>query len=241
MNSLRNYRSLFFLGLAFCIAGCDGSSSGVSQNIQRQGPPVVVVDPDGNTSIDSNNLDAALNQIPLGTIEPAEEAGLIFMREEEKLARDVYTHLSTLWTENIFDNIGRSEQTHTEAVLALLERYGIPDPVGANATGVFLDPSLQGLYDMLAARGSASLIDALYVGAEIEEIDIIDLQIRLSEVTENEDIVMVYENLMKGSRNHLRAFVRVMEREFITYDPQHLTREEYDAIINSETETGSGN
>jgi hypothetical protein len=200
-----------------------------------------VVDSDGNTTFNASNLSEALNQLPLGTIDAAEEDGLIFMREEEKLAHDVYTQLSALWAQDVFVNIASSELTHTQAVLALLERYGIPDPVGTNPVGVFVDPTLQGLHDVLVARGTASLIDALYVGAEIEEIDLVDIASRLNEVAGNDDIVLVYENLMKGSRNHLRAFVRVLESQFVTYEPQHLTLEEYDAVISSPTETGGSN
>ena len=161
------------------------------------------------------------------------------MREEEKLAHDVYTELNALWSHNTFANISLSEQTHTEAVLLLIERYAIIDPVGSNPVGVFQDPALQGLYDILLARGSATLIDALVVGAEIEEIDLVDIEDRLADVSENNDIVLVYENLMKGSRNHLRAFVRVLDQLNVPYQPQHLAQSVYDEIINSPTESGS--
>jgi hypothetical protein len=224
----------------FAMAGCDGSGSGIlALPGGPNGPPdIVEVDADGNTSVDMNSLQTEMAGIALGTISAAEGAGLVYMREEEKLAHDVYIYLDSLWHHNTFANIAISEQTHTEAVLFLLDRYSITDPVGMNGEGVFSDPALQGLYDSLTARGSASLLDALIVGAEIEEIDLIDLETRLAEVVDNEDIVLVYENLMKGSRNHLRAFVRALEQQNVVYEPQHLSQEEYDAIVHTPIETG---
>jgi len=160
-----------------------------------------------------------------------EAAGLVFMREEEKLARDVYIYLYETWGQKTFDNIASSEQTHTDAMLDLLYKYGIDDPVGDNSEGVFVDQNLQGLYDTLTASGSASLIDALLVGATIEEIDLIDIKHLVDELDGNDDIRLVYENLIAGSENHLRAFVRVLQQQGIIYTPGHLSQEEYDAIV----------
>lgn len=173
----------------------------------------------------------------LDNLSEAEVNGLLFMREEEKLARDVYIAMYALGYSKVFDNISNSEQTHTDAILTLLNKYAIPDPVGDNAEGVFVDPVLQDLYDALIVLGSPSLIEALYVGAEIEEIDILDIQKYVDEVEGNQDIVVVYESLMKGSRNHLRAFVKNLANQGVDYTPSHLSQDAYDAIINSAMET----
>jgi hypothetical protein len=173
----------------------------------------------------------------LDDLSEAEVNGLLFMREEEKLARDVYIAMYALGYSKVFDNISNSEQTHTDAILTLLNRYAIPDPVGDNAEGVFVDPVLQDLYDALIVLGSPSQIEALFVGAEIEEIDILDIQKYIDEVEGNSDIVVVYENLMKGSRNHLRAFVKNLAKRGVDYAPKHLTQEVYDAIINPDLKT----
>jgi len=167
----------------------------------------------------------------LDELSDSEAAGLVFMREEEKLARDVYIYLYQLWGQKTFDNIAASEQAHTDAMLDLLYKYGIDDPVGDNAEGVFVDQNLQGLYNTLTASGSASLIDALLVGAAIEEIDLIDIKHLVDELDGNDDIKQVYENLIVGSENHLRAFVRALEQQGIIYTPGHLSQEEYEAIV----------
>ena len=59
----------------------------------------------------------------------------------------------------IFDNISRSEQTHTDAILQLLTKYNINDPVGVNAIGVFTDPGLQALYTNLVNAGNVSILE----------------------------------------------------------------------------------
>lgn len=137
----------------------------------------------------------------------AEEADLLFMREEEKLARDVYNAMYARWRQPIFRNIAASEQTHMNAILTLLNRYGLPDPAAGNAPGVFTNPELQALYDELIARGNQSRVEALRVGVAIEEADIADLEASLTHTT-HADIRMVYNNLLRASRNHLRAFTR---------------------------------
>ena len=157
------------------------------------------------------------------------------MREEEKLARDVYQALSEMWDLPIFANIADSEQTHTDAVGDLLYRYGIRDPMADDVPGVFEDPTIQALYDDLVDQGSQSLVDALIVGATIEDMDIVDLKLRRTGIATIDD---VYANLEKGSRNHLRAFIRTLERQGGEYTPSYLTIAEYEAIIGSPTERG---
>ena len=111
-----------------------------------------------------------------------EKEALLFMREEEKLARDVYSELATAWDLGVFWNIAESEQQHMDAVLDLLEKYGIEDP--ALGPGEFYNEDLQGLYEELMAKGGLSLIDALEVGVIIEVTDIEDIEYYLK-LTDN--------------------------------------------------------
>ena len=166
-----------------------------------------------------------------------EAAGLAFMREEEKLAHDVYVALYEEWGLPVFKNIAASEQTHTDAVKSLLERYGIEDPAAGMSEGEFTDPALQSLYDQLVAQGSLSIVDALKVGAAIEEIDILDLEERIAQ-TDKADIARVYTNLLKASGNHLRAFVSNLTARGETYEPQYLSQAAYDEIVSSSNASG---
>lgn len=170
----------------------------------------------------------------------AETETLRFMREEEKLARDVYITLYNQWGLAVFNNISQSEQQHTDKVKALLQAYGVADPVTNDTVGVFQNGQLLALYTQLVALGQKSMLDALYVGALIEETDIADLQQAIAATT-HADIANVYSNLMKGSRNHLRAFVGLIEGQGIDYVAQAMPQAEVDAIVNSELERGNTN
>lgn len=173
-------------------------------------------------------------------LSPEEAAGLTYMREEEKLARDVYLTLYKAWGPPVFQNIAGSEEAHMNSVLLLLDQYGLPDPVAEKGVGEFADPEFQELYGQLTAQGRLSLAEALKVGAQIEELDIVDLQQRLAQ-TDNEYIVQVYSNLLKGSENHLGAFVSNLERQTgEVYQPVYLDQDNYQAIISSAAR-GGGN
>lgn len=178
-----------------------------------------------------------INNLPYEELSVEEELGLIRMREEEKLARDVYATLYEVWQKPVFRNISQSEQRHMNAVKGLIDKYGLIDPVIDSTIGVYTDPEFTGLYISLVEQGSASMIDALIVGATIEDLDIKDLQDFLAQ-TDNEDITAVYENLLKGSRNHLRAFTYLLSLNGETYEAQYITPEELEAIITSPRETG---
>ena len=180
----------------------------------------------------------ALESMEIGDISPEEIDGLIFMREEEKLARDVYLTMFDKWESKIFNNISKSEEKHTNAIKLLLERYGIEDPVQTDEIGIFVNVELQELYNSLVIKGNTSLLEAFKVGTAIEEIDIIDLEKQVSGVVKSEDILFVYNNLLKGSKNHLRAFVRNISAQGETYSPQYMEVEDYDIIINAEMGNG---
>ena len=155
---------------------------------------------------------------------------LSFMGEEEKLARDVYISLYETWQIAIFKNISRAEQQHMDQVKFLIDSYGLSDPV-QEAVGVFTNSDIQNLYDSLVKRGKTSKIEALQVGALVEEVDIKDLQQALVK-TNNPALETVYINLMNGSYNHLNAFVRQIESLGETYKAQHLLQYEVDYILN---------
>jgi len=151
------------------------------------------------------------------------------MREEEKLARDVYLTFYEEWGLTIFDRIANSEQRHTDVIKNLIDKYGLDDPY-RDAIGSFTNDELQSLYDSLVARGRESPTEALIVGGLIEETDIVDIQDFIDQ-TDNDDIITVYSNLIESSENHLSAFVDVLAKRGIDYEPQVLSQETYDRIV----------
>lgn len=135
-----------------------------------------------------------------------QEQLLLYLIEEEKLAHDVYTVMYQYYGAKVFGNILKSEETHQDKVLSLLQARGIKDP-RSNELGVFNNTELQKLYNDLISQGKQSELDAYKVGVIIEEKDIADITKQLSTATE-EDIVSILEALRNGSENHLRAFNR---------------------------------
>jgi hypothetical protein len=133
--------------------------------------------------------------------------GMQFLREEEKLARDIYKALFDKWNLVVFQNIMAAEETHFNAIGTLLARYGAADPALSGA-GVYADPALNTLYNQLLEKGLRSAQDALEVGVLIEKQDIGDLENALKATTKF-DVKRVYNNLMNGSYNHLDAFETV--------------------------------
>ena len=164
------------------------------------------------------------------SLSATEASDLTFQREEEKLARDVYLTLYDTWDARIFSNIAtRAEQRHTDVMKMLLDKYLLPDPAQPGI-GTFTNSALQSKYAELVAKGLVSYVEALYVGAFIEELDMVDLQHAIDNTT-RVDLRTAYRNLMEGSKNHLRAFVSSLDLQGITYAPVLLSRELYDAII----------
>jgi hypothetical protein len=146
-------------------------------------------------------------QVSAATLPAATKASLIFMVEEEKLARDVYATLYTKTGLNQFKNINQAEQTHVDLLRGLLKTYGIKDPTIGKAVGKFNNASLAALYKKLIASGSVSLVGALNAGIAVEEKDIADVKMILKTQLPD-DVKYVMDRLIAGSYKHLAAFTR---------------------------------
>jgi len=141
------------------------------------------------------------------TVSATVKAQLIYLIQEEKLARDVYAALAKSTSINKFANITKSEQTHVDQLRVIFKTYGIKDPTVTLKVGVFVDKKLTALYKTLMTKGVLSSADAIGVGVLIEQTDIKDLNTLSKSVTQA-DIKLVLANLLKGSENHLAAFSR---------------------------------
>lgn len=165
--------------------------------------------------------------------------GLVYMREEEKLAHDVYATFADQWGLTPFSRIASSEQMHTDSIKTLLDRYGIADPASSEV-GVFTNPDLQALYDDLIAKGSASAAEALKVGGLIEEVDLHDLDARIA-ANDQADIATVYANLRSASEMHLRAFATSYQSTTGTaYTAQVLNADAVATILSGANGHGNG-
>ena len=162
-----------------------------------------------------------------------DKEALLFMLEEEKLARDTYQYLNEKWNMSQFANIKNSEQTHMNAIETLLQQYKVSYTILPE--GVFSDPELQTLYNTFKVDGEKSVIAALQIGATIEDLDIKDLETFISD-TENTQIINVYQSLQCGSRNHLRSFMQGLATNGGDYTQQFITEAEFNTIINGSHE-----
>jgi hypothetical protein len=215
--------------LAAGLVACGGSSDD---------RPNMGVNGSGMSSFDSSALANTLDTYALQPVSAAEADGLAFMREEEQLAQAVYLANAALWpTVPVFANVAGSEATHTSAVKMLLDRYALADPLAGLAVGSFKSPLFQTLYADLVAASRVSLVGALRVGVQIEELDISDLASRAA-AADNADILLVYDNLVRGSRNHLRAYMSVLVQQGGSYTPQYISQAEFDAIVSAPMEKG---
>jgi hypothetical protein len=229
--------ALMFSATLF-LSSCQNKDTATPDNLKSTDPTASV----SAFNNDSLNCDCIVN--PADTIYDNEINMLQYMREEEKLARDVYITLFSQYQVNIFDNISKSEQVHMDRILCLLNYYNIEDPV-IDQIGVFSNTDLQDLYNSLVAQASISLIDAYTVGATIEDVDIFDLDEYMNETT-NEAILTIFGHLECGSENHMRAFSRLLNNNSSVYTPQYISQEDYDAIISASSGscgdgTGNGN
>lgn len=169
------------------------------------------------------------------TLSKMEIQGIVHMREEEKMARDIYDSMYAKWQVNPFGNIRKSEQVHMDRMKELLDEYGIKDPVNetSDKPGVFISNPIRQFYSESADSGSKTLIEALRVGAKIEELDIADLN-KYGTHTTNKRLLVTYEYLKMASENHLRAFVRRLRSNGVVYTPIILTKNVFDNIISKD-------
>jgi len=154
------------------------------------------------SSIQEQDPSSMLESMPTYNLTQEQKDGLVFMYQEEKVARDVYNNLYEKWNIKVFSNIAKAEQSHMDAVKSILERYNLDIP--NDEVGVFELEELQKLYDDLVAMGSVSSSEAIKVGVLVEETDIKDLEELI--VDAPEDIKVIYQSLLNGSYNHLNAF-----------------------------------
>lgn len=198
-------------------------------------------DEESNAALTDETLDAAARRrtstgttptapTTTTTLDANEAEGLRYMREEEKLAHDVYVAQFARWPRlTVFSNIAASETEHTEAVLTQLQRYGLADPAAGKSAGVFENTYLQALYDRLVALGSVSEVEALKVGCLIEETDIQDIRDKMA-LTDEASILSTYQNLLCGSYSHLQAFNRVLANRGVSYQSQVIGQDLWNAI-----------
>lgn len=166
------------------------------------------------------------------SITDSEKSTILRMREDEKMARDVYLTMNEKWNQKVFANILESEEYHMSQIKMLIDKYKLEDPVAKtnDQRGVFINQDIQKMYDEFVVYGSANVLAAYRAGAKIEELDIKELKEAIAG-TEQKEIKNTYDYLENASENHLNAFVRNIDRLGVKYEPVVLSKEEYNSIV----------
>ncbi|HMS32476.1 MAG TPA: DUF2202 domain-containing protein [Ignavibacteria bacterium] len=162
----------------------------------------------------------------------AEINGILSLREEEKVAYDVYTFMFEKYESKVFKNIAENEKNHMDKIKELIDQYNLNDPLSgiADQKGVFSNNKMKALYDEMIMAGNYGLLDALRAAARFEETDIVDLRKYLSSASD-QTVINTYINLESGSQDHLRALVKDIKEEGISYKPSYLSKEDFDKIM----------
>jgi len=183
-----------------------------------------------SSDIQKDTFYCKAKDFPKQDISASEEKNLKYMRSEEKLAHDFYSMMFDKWGLRPFSNIKGAEERHMAAIKTMLDKYTIDDPEKNYQVGVFSNNHIKSIYDDLLLKGNMTELDALKAGAEIEELDIKDLIDAIND-TDNNDIKFVYNNLKRGSENHLNAFMRNINRRGGEYSPKHLDKNVFNEIL----------
>jgi hypothetical protein len=205
---------------------------------EPEGPANVTrVDERGYTDVDLDALASALDELKMGQLSESEVEAILYLRESEKLARDVLLALDEQWDSEVLRRVAQAEDTHTEAIKALIDRYNLWDPSSVTWEGYYNNEELLALHRQFVRQGGRSAVDALVVGAQIQEISILDLREYRAE-TDDEDVQMVYENLLRASRNHLRVFAAQLQQQGAAYERKYLRQTLFDEIVSTPPEPG---
>jgi len=224
MKSIKNLTLLLFILL---ILSCTSSDNDIDINDQAKIENQIFE----NNTATSTHANTVLTE--------NERNDLLYLREEEKLARDVYLNSFNKYGLKIFSNIASSEETHMNTVLSLITKYKLEDSA-SDDIGVFNNLELQELYNQLIEKSNISLIEALIVGNTIEDLDIYDIELSEERAT-NTDLLNVYSSLKCGSRNHLRNYYNQLTKNNWNYSSQYISQELFNTIINTSNEKCNNN
>lgn len=174
------------------------------------------------------NADA--QTIDFGKLDPWTAWEVMWVREQAKVGRDAYLTFYDNWDKPVFASIAESEQRHMDAILPLLEMYGLSDLVEDDTRGVFGDERHTAIYNGLLERGALSEFAAFGAAAYMEELEIDELRGAIAS-TDEQPLVDTYTNLLAASYNHLRVYAGHSTALGIYYTAQVLSQEDVDEIL----------
>src|SRR6476620_4362177 len=167
------------------------------------------------------------------TLSPAETKALINLHDNQKLSLFVYDSLYAIWGINPFGNIRSAESQHVNFLDDVADNYALELETNepGNSAATFTTPQAETIYQESISKGSLSVVDALKMGARLEEMSLQVLH-NAKAVTIKSDLLHTFDILAMGSKNNLQAFNRRLKMYGITYEPGFLEQKDFRNIIN---------
>ena len=226
-------RALAILALLALLGGCYAEAGGGSGVVV----PYTLTTPAGATAFTAAVYDE-IDALPYRHPDASAWDALRFAVQQEKLGRDLFLLYYDVWGDVRFLDLYEAEASHRRALVWLLDKYGIADPVHGLPDGAYADLDLQWAWDDWSSAGAAHLTDALIIGATLMEWSIAELQAQSCLAVDTADVTFLYDMLLLASRNHLRMLVSWLAAHGIRYDPVYLPLAEYLDIIETPIERG---
>lgn len=233
MKTQRFLTAALFVALSMTFISC----SKVDGSDQEEGTKTILnVTEDGTSTLENGDLTPIFATTAALTADEIEF--LYALREDEKLGGDLYAQFATQYPEKLpFAKIATAEDSHVACVERLLSYYEIEFPV-LSPEGVFADEKRQTRYNEMKAK-AVTVVDAFMVMAALEEEAVASYKKVVPQIT-NENILLVVNNMVKASLNHLRVAFRQISMLGGAYLPTFLSQEDFDAIVNSDFSQGHG-
>lgn len=229
---MRTYLITATLAGLFTLASCSQSDDVVQDDSTLS---ILKVEEDGTSMMTRANITPVMEATSPLTADETEF--LYAIREDEKIAHDVYAAFSALYpAAKTISKIMTAESSHISAAEAVLDYYEIEYPPLSD-TGIFEDADRQALYNDLITKGT-TLIKAYGTMALMEEETVYAYKSIQNQLT-NSNLSLLLSQLIKASSNHLRATVRQVVKLGGSYSPAYLSDEEYQTIINMAFENGN--
>jgi len=154
---------------------------------------------------------------------------LMYLHDQEKLARDINRTFYYTWGKPIFASIAESEQRHMNVLRAILDYYYLSALVETDEVGVFGAHHHTEAFTDLVNQGEVSLTEAYRAVGYLEEWDIREIRGSI-EFTQDQALIDTFSNLLAGARNHLRVFAARSNSLGYAYQAQMLKQSEVDDI-----------
>ena len=110
-----------------------------------------------NNGCQSDSFYCRAGDFPKQDVSTSEEKELLYMREEEKMAHDIYSLMYDKWGSRPFYNITSAEERHMAAIKTIINKYALTDPVKDTKIGVFTNAEINKLYTDLIEQGNKSI------------------------------------------------------------------------------------